>query len=58
MKAQKHSKKVLKIARGLISAQNADKENYIPYEARLDKKITPSKFENPSIQKQLSIFDA
>ena len=49
MKAQKHSKKVLKIAKGLISAQNADKENYSPYEARLDKKITPIKFENPSI---------
>ena len=35
-KTKKHLKTVAKIAKGLIKAQHADKENYLPYDPSLD----------------------
>lgn len=59
-KTKKHIKNVAKIARGLIKAQNADKENYCPYDPSLDvtlKKKNQIK-DSPNNQQCLNIFDS
>jgi len=50
-KTKKHAKNVLKIAKGLIKAQQSDKENYGPYYSSIDiklKKKDESKSNSPS----------